>query len=89
MGLDQIINLSRQTLEIAIKTSLPILAIAVVISIIISIVQVMTSMQDPTVVTVPRLTAVAAGIFFLLPWMLRQLVGFTTHLFSDFHPYVR
>lgn len=89
MGLDQIINLSRQTLEVAIKTSMPILIIAVAISIVISIVQVMTSMQDQTVVTVPRLAAVAASIFLLLPWMLREIVGFTTRLFSDFHPYVR
>jgi flagellar biosynthetic protein FliQ len=87
--MDQVIDLSRQTLQIAFWTSAPILAIAVVISLLISILQVMTSMQDVTVVTVPRLAAVAGAAFVLMPWMLRHLMGFTIHLFSDFHPYVR
>lgn len=89
MGIDQIINLSRQTLQAAFLTSLPILVIAVVVSTVVSIIQVMTSIQDATVVTVPRLAAVGAAIFLLLPWILHHLVSFTVSLFSDFHPYVR
>jgi flagellar biosynthesis protein FliQ len=35
------------------------------------------------------LLAVAAGVFFLMPWMWKQLCQFTLQLFSDFHPYLR
>ena len=52
----------------------PILAIAVVVSLLVNIVQVLTSLQDMTISTVPRLLATAAALFFLMPWMWRQLV---------------
>jgi flagellar biosynthetic protein FliQ len=67
----------------------PILAIATVISLAISIVQVLTSVQDATVATVPRLLAAAVAVILLMPWMLRRLGMFTLQLFSDFHPYLR
>jgi flagellar biosynthesis protein FliQ len=49
----------------------------------------MTSIQDATVSTVPRLTAVGVILFFLTPWMLHHLVIFTETLFSDFQAYTR
>ena len=56
---------------------------------VINIVQVMTSIQDNTVTTVPRLAAVGVILFILTPWMLNHLVTFTLLLFSDFRPYTR
>jgi flagellar biosynthesis protein FliQ len=49
----------------------------------------MTSIQDMTVSTVPRLTAVGVILFFLTPWMLHHLVTFTESLFSDFRMYTQ
>ena len=67
----------------------PILAVAVAISLVVNIIQVLTSLQETTLSAVPRLLAVAAGVFFLMPWMWRQLCQFTVQLLSDFHPYLR
>ena len=50
---------------------------------------VLTSLQETTVAAVPKLLAVGAGVFFLMPWMWKQLCQFTLQLFSDFHPYLR
>ncbi len=86
MPLEQVIQLGRTTLEYAILAALPLLAIATVVSIVINILQVLTSIQDQTVSTVPRLLATALSAMFLLPWMLRHLAAFTIHLFSDFRP---
>ena len=61
---EQVIALARQTLEAAFWVAAPILISATVVSLVINIGQVMTSMQDPTVTTVPRLAAVG-GIMFL------------------------
>ncbi len=66
----------------------PILAIATVVSLLINIVQVMTSIQEHTVATVPRLAIVAVAAFVTMPWMLRRLMSFTLRLFSDFHRYL-
>jgi flagellar biosynthetic protein FliQ len=86
MPLEQVIELGRTTLQYAILASLPLLAIATVVSVVINILQVLTSIQDQTVSTVPRLLATALSAMFLLPWMLRHLAAFTIHLFSDFRP---
>ena len=86
MPMEQVIELGRTTLEYAILSALPLLATATLVSVIINVVQVLTSIQDQTVSTVPRLLATALSAMFLLPWMLRHLAAFTIHLFSDFRP---
>jgi flagellar biosynthesis protein FliQ len=84
-----VVELARRTLEVAIGLSAPLLIVATVVSLAINIVQVLTSLQESTLSTVPRLAAVAAAVFLLLPWMVRRLDLFTIHLFSDFRPYLR
>jgi flagellar biosynthetic protein FliQ len=89
MGSDQIVALLRHTIEMALWIGAPLLISAVVVGLLINVVQVLTSLQDMTVSTVPRLAAVAAAILLLMPWMVRRLGMFTVQLFSDFHPFVR
>ena len=87
MTVDHVVQLARLALQAAFWITMPVLAAATVISLLISIAQVMTSIQDTTVITVPRLTAVGVILFILTPWMLNHLVSFTILLFADFHPY--
>ncbi|MBZ5698048.1 MAG: flagellar biosynthetic protein FliQ [Acidobacteriia bacterium] len=89
MTVDHVVQLARLALQAAFWVSMPVLAAATVISLLINIAQVMTSIQDVTVTTVPRLTAVGVILFFLTPWMLNHLVSFTILLFADFRPYTR
>jgi flagellar biosynthesis protein FliQ len=85
----QAIDLGQQMLMEVLRIAGPVLAIAVVVSLLINIVQVLTSLQDTTIATVPRLLAAAGGIFFMMPWMWRHLEQFTWVLLSDFRPYIR
>jgi flagellar biosynthetic protein FliQ len=89
MSGDLVVELSRRTLEAAIWVSAPILAVAVVVSLVVSLVQVLTSLQEATLSTVPRLAAVGAACFFLLPWMVRRMGMFTVSMFSDFKHFLR
>jgi flagellar biosynthetic protein FliQ len=89
MGTEQVVALGRHAMEAALWTAAPILLVAASVSIAISILQVMTSIQDPTISTVPRIGAAAAAVFVLMHWTLRRLVGYTIFLFSDFHSLVR
>ena len=89
MPTGQVIDLGRATMREVFLLASPILAIAVMVSLLVNIVQVLTSLQETTISAVPRLLAVAAGVFFLMPWMWRQLCQFTLQLLSDFHPYLR
>lgn len=88
MTAEMAVALARSTLETALWVSAPILLAATLVGLVISVVQVMTSIQETTVSTVPRLAAVAVTAFLLLPWIFRKLVAYTHQLFADFHRYV-
>lgn len=89
MPVDIAVDLGRATMKQVFLIATPILAVAVVVSLLINIVQVLTSLQEATISAVPRLLAVAAGLFFLMPWMWREMCRFTWNLLSDFQPYLR
>lgn len=89
MGPDQVVAIMRHTIETAFWMGAPLLVIATVASLLINVAQVLTSLQDTTVSTVPRLFAVAAATVLLLPWMARYISAFTVQLFSDFRVFVR
>lgn len=80
-----IIGLLRNTLAMAFLLVAPLLVIATLVSLLVNVGQVLTSLQDQTISTVPRLAAVAGAAFFLMPWMLRRLMVFTIAMWSDFH----
>jgi len=82
-----VVAICRQTLEAAFWVAAPILIAATAVSLLINIAQVVTSVQDPTVTTVPRLAAVGGIVFLLTPWMLHHLVAFTINIFSDFRAF--
>jgi flagellar biosynthetic protein FliQ len=85
----QVVDICRHTLLQVLLLASPILAIAVVVSLTVNVVQVLTSLQEATLSSVPRLLAVAAAAFFMMPWMWRQMGQYTVKLLSDFHPYVK
>ena len=77
----------RETLMMTFWVSLPLLAVGFVAGILISFLQILTSIQDPGFGTVPRLAAFLGAVLIFLPWMLIRLIGFTTALFGDFTRY--
>jgi flagellar biosynthesis protein FliQ len=62
------------------------LAIGFAASVVISLVQIATSMQDAAFSTIPRLVAFLVGLL-LLPWMLQRSIGYTITLLGDFSRY--
>ena len=85
----QVVDICRHTLLQVLLLAAPILGIAVAVSLLVNVVQVLTSLQEATLSAVPRLLAVATGAFFMMPWMWRQMGQYTVKLLSDFHPYVK
>jgi flagellar biosynthetic protein FliQ len=83
------VELFRQALMTTFWLSLPILAIGFVVGIVISLVQIITSMQDASFGAVPRLAAFLFGILLLMPWMLNRLMSYTTGLFGDLARYAK
>lgn len=83
------IEIFRHTLMETFWLSLPLLAIGFAVGIAVSLLQVMTSIQDTSFAAVPRLTAFLLGLLLMLPWMTSRLIAYTTALLGDFGRYAR
>jgi len=80
-----IITLAREALKTALSVAAPALIVSMIVGLSISIVQVVTSLQDQTVAFVPKVMAVMVVVVISFPWMMRVMVAFTTHMFTDFN----
>ena len=66
----------------------PLLVTACLVSVLVSLVQTLTSVQEQTLTAVPRLVVVFLVTMAALPWIVHRLVNFTLHMFTGFHKYL-
>ncbi len=83
------VQVFREALMTTFWLSLPLLAIGFIAGVVISLVQIVTSIQDSAFSTVPRLAAFLVGILVFLPWMLMKMIAYTTMVFGDFSRYAK
>ena len=67
--------------------SLPLLAVGFLAGIVMSLLQIVTSMQDTAFGTVPRLAAFLVATVIFLPWMLSKIMAYTTSILGDLGRY--
>ncbi|QHN03911.1 flagellar biosynthetic protein FliQ [Granulicella sp. WH15] len=88
MGPDQVVYIMRQLLIEAILLAAPLLLAAATISLIVSLLQTLTGVQEQTLTAVPRLIVVFLVTMAAMPWMIHRLIGYTLRLFIDLHRYL-
>jgi flagellar biosynthetic protein FliQ len=81
-------TLAKQTLETVLQVSAPMLGAGLIVGIIISIIQIVTSIHDTALAFVPRIVVTFIVFLIVFPWMMKTMVSYTTVLFSSFEPYV-
>jgi flagellar biosynthesis protein FliQ len=86
---DFAIQLVREALMTAFWLAAPILSVGFAAAVVVSLLQILTSIQDSAFSSVPRLTAVLAALIITLPWMLQKAVAYTTTLLGDLSRYAR
>ncbi|HET8548627.1 MAG TPA: flagellar biosynthetic protein FliQ [Bryobacteraceae bacterium] len=84
-----VVQLFRDALMTTFWLCLPILLVGFLAGVVISLLQIVTSMQDSAFSTVPRLAAFLAALLLFLPWMLTRLIAWTSFILGDFSRYVR
>ena len=84
----QVLDIAKDVIYYIIICSAPVLIISLVVGLIISIFQTVTSIQEQTLTFVPKIVAVFIGLMVCGPWILNQLSEFVTTLWSNFSIYL-
>ncbi len=88
MGPDQAAELARHLLIEAMLLSAPMLIAGLLISVILSLLQTLTGVQEQTLTAVPRLLVVFVAGIVSMPWFLHRALNYTIHLWSDFNRFL-
>ena len=88
MTIDAVTDITGEALYLIIQVALPILLVSLVVGLVVSIFQTVTSIQEQTLTFVPKIVCVFLALILLGNWMMTQLVNFMTDLWSDFSLYI-
>lgn len=89
MSIDDVTAIASDALFLVIQVSAPILLVSLIVGLLISIFQTVTSIQEQTLTFVPKILAVFLSIIVLGNWMLTQITEFMNRLWSNFSLYTR
>ena len=89
MNIDTVISIARDALYCIVITSAPCLLVSLVIGLVVSIFQTVTSIQEQTMTFVPKIVGIFLAIMLLGHWMLNNMVGYMERLWADFSVYIR
>ena len=88
MNTGDVITVARQTIWIIVKTAVPILLVSMIVGLIISLFQTVTSMQEQTLTFVPKLLAIMLALMLMGSWMLNEIVSYMNILWGSFSQYI-
>jgi len=85
---DLVAELMRQLVREAMILAAPLLISAAVLSLLLSLMQTLTSLQEQSLTSVPRLALIAGILLVGMPWFLERLAAYTRLLIGDFRRYL-
>ncbi|MEH7882759.1 flagellar biosynthesis protein FliQ [Bacillus sp. JJ1609] len=88
MTSEAVISIAERGIYTVLMISGPLLALALVVGLIVSIFQATTQIQEQTLAFVPKIVAVLLGIVFFGPWMLSYMLSYASEIFSNLTRFV-
>ncbi|APJ02719.1 flagellar biosynthesis protein FliQ [Silvanigrella aquatica] len=89
MNSQQVVDLILALLYLTVEISLPLLGVAMIIGLLISIFQAATQINESTLSFLPKIAAMILVLVILSPWMLRKLNDYTHHVYEKIPEYAR
>jgi flagellar biosynthetic protein FliQ len=83
MNQDTVVSLSTQAMKLAIEIGGPMMLVGLVVGLVVSVFQAVTSIQEQSLSFIPKVVGLAALIVILGPWMLDQLVTYAHNLYTS------
>lgn len=84
-----VVQILREMLLTAFWLALPLLAVGFIVGISVSLLQIVTSIQDTAFNAIPRLLAFLGAFIIALPWMLQKMSAYTVAILGDLSRYGR
>lgn len=84
-----VVSFAKEGLLLTILVSMPMLLIGLIVGLVISIFQAVTSIQEMTLTFVPKIIAVFLALLFFAPWMLEKMMSFTARIITNIPLYIR
>ncbi|MDD6331377.1 MAG: flagellar biosynthesis protein FliQ [Clostridium sp.] len=88
MTIDIVVDIAREALWLIIKCSAPMLLVSLLIGLLVSIFQTVTSIQEQTLTFVPKMLGIFITLLICGGWILNSIVEFVVNLYSMFGTYV-
>ena len=82
MSVDQSVDIVKGLMMLCLKVSLPFLLSAMIIGLLVSFFQAITSLQEQTLTFVPKALVVVAVVFILFPWLINTMMDYTAETFN-------
>lgn len=89
MSVDLVVDMMREALFLVLKTAAPPLIVSLVIGLIVSVFQTVTSIQEQTLTFVPKMVGMFLTLMLIGHWMLNEMSTFMEELWRDFSIYIR
>jgi flagellar biosynthetic protein FliQ len=84
-----VVSLAKECITLTLLLAAPMLTLGLVVGLLISIFQAVTSISEMTLTFIPKILAVFMGLLFFAPWMLEKITSFTTNLINNIPMYIR
>jgi flagellar biosynthesis protein FliQ len=88
MNAESVIALAERGVYTTLVICGPLLLLALVVGLVVSIFQATTQIQEQTLAFIPKIVAVLVGVVFFGPWMLTKLVTYASEIFSNLNRFV-
>jgi flagellar biosynthetic protein FliQ len=82
-------SIGKETIEVILMISAPVLIAGMVVGLIISVFQAVTQIQEMTLSFVPKIIVVFLVLLALAPWMMEIMIKYTSNIFINIPNYVR
>lgn len=83
-----VMDMMREAIMTMIQVSAPMLLVALIIGLVVSIFQTATSIQEQTLAFIPKILGVFLAIIIFGSWMMTTLVNFITRIFTNFNQFL-
>jgi len=88
MNQELVVSIAERGIYMILIMSGPLLILALVVGLLVSIFQATTQIQEQTLAFVPKIVAVLVGLVFFAPWMISHMVSYTADILGNLSRFI-